>query len=125
MTGPDDIIVATDTDAPAPAPPVPKRRRKRGEDDVDAPPDVVVRTCRGATWGPFLVSPVRPKGVHTGWGAICRQHNNLCDSGGVVCKINRRGTSEEMRKQILEWLLAGRSVTDDATILNKREASCV
>ena len=65
---------------------------------------------RGIPWGPFLLSPIVPKGGQTGWGAICGLHRNRGDPSGARCKkaMNLSGLDHSTcLLRLKRWLLAG------------------
>lgn len=76
-----------------------------------APP----RQARAEQWGVFQVAPLFARGVHVGYGGVCRRHVNSSDHAGAVCKKTMRfcGESpEETRLRIKMWLVEGIAIVD-------------
>ena len=96
-----------------PPPPAPVPRPDAPPDLVAPPPppplDPAARVGRGEPgrrWGPFREREFNPKGVHKGWGVICKAHTNAW-APGQVCKRTLMGVDRSNRQQLLAWLLAG------------------
>jgi hypothetical protein len=91
-----------------------------GGADVSATPRrrVVPVACRGERsipWGIWSIAEVVRSGTLIGWGATCGQHENTGDRS--VCKrqlmIGRGGCSDECRRMLKAWLVAGQRVSAD------------
>ena len=46
--------------------------------------------------------------MHTAWGATCGRHHNSGDT--AECKKQLSGTSDEVRRLVLWWLIMGHDV---------------
>ena len=90
------------------APPAqPARRQGQGP-----PRGVREHRARGVPWGPFFLSPIYQRNVHTGWGAICNMHRDRHDFGSTGCKKSVAlgllgGCNATCVLRLKRWLLAG------------------
>ena len=112
-----DVVPGSDTDAdPLPAFAVEPAAVVEGPEG-DGVEGIAARAERQIPFGPWTISEIRPRGVHTGWGANCGQH--FC-SQGLRCKKNiqaRRvagaiveGGLDEARLLCKQWLLLGAAI---------------
>ena len=75
-------------------------------------------------WGHWVINKLEPAGVHTGWGAVCKLHNNAEDVYTKTvcqkkCGFRGRKKTDEVYDdarcilQLKRWLLLGYDVPSD------------
>ncbi len=77
---------------------------------------------RGARWPPtsaatpFKIAEIHSKGGHLGWGATCGCHINhdRGETGALACKKALHLASPEGRHRVIQWLVAGLAIAEDA-----------
>lgn len=114
-------------DPPAPPPPPEPEppadaAAGRGDDEAAARPKKRIKMVvvgerakpgeREIPWGPFSLSEITRKKVVIGWGANCRQHRDLDDVPGTICKKSitfgvLELTEDILHRKLKEWLING------------------